>query len=59
MRNLHILQKFSIDFASFLSESDTVASACMDEFGHLLFLYTMGHDVHVFRLSPESPSTAP
>lgn len=59
MRNLHILQKFSLEFASYLSGSDTVASACMDEFGHLLFLYTMEHDVHVFRLSPESPSAAP
>ena len=41
-----------------MGPDDTVATACLDEFGHLLFLYTIGHDLHVYRFNPESPSVS-
>lgn len=39
-----------------MGPDDTVATACIDEFGHLIFFYTMMHDLHVYRFDPEAPS---
>ena len=58
MRNLHILQKQTLALSNYLQEADTVASACLDEFNQVLFLYTLQHTVHVFRLSSAGSSMA-
>lgn len=57
MRNLEILSKFTGRFSEANADSeDTVATACIDEFGHLLFVYTIGHSLHVYKFNPERPS---
>ena len=53
MRNLEILTKFSGSFAGL---NGTVAAACLDEFGHQLFVYTMEHCIYVYKYDPDSPS---
>lgn len=57
MRNLEILSKFSGRFPEVNADKeDTVASACVDEFGHLLFVYTVGHSLFAYKFNPDRPS---
>lgn len=56
MRNLHILQKYTGILELIKEKNDTIASACFDEFGHLIFIYTNKHQIHAFRYNPDSPS---
>ena len=57
MRNLEILTKFTGKFSEVNeAKEDTVATACLDEFGHLIFVYTIGHSLYVYKYDPEKPS---
>ena len=57
MRNLEILTKFTASFDEVNElQEDTVATACLDEFGHLIFVYTIGHNLFVYSYNPEAPS---
>ena len=57
MRNLEILSKFTGGFEHVNGGGeDTVATACIDEFGHFLFVYTIGHSLYVYKFNPERPS---
>lgn len=55
MRNINILSKFTGVFEHVNSE-DTVATACLDDFGHLVFVYTLGHHLYVYKYNAERPS---
>ena len=55
MRNINILTKFTGQFDK-VGADDTVASACLDEFGHLIFVYTLNHHLYVYKYNPERPS---
>ena len=53
MRNLEILTKFS----AILGDLGEVAGACLDEFGHTLFVFTKGDaKLYVFKYESEVPS---
>lgn len=55
MRNLEILTKFSVVLEG-LANKD-VAAACLDEFGHTLFVFTRGDaKLYVFKYEAELPS---
>lgn len=48
MRNLEILSCFTSRL-DHIESSDTVATMCLDEYGHLLFVYTVGHHLYVYK----------
>jgi hypothetical protein len=54
MRYLEILQKFSGKFT--IDSEETVTSVCLDEYGHLLFVYTLNHVLLVFKYQNDCPS---
>jgi len=43
MRNLHILQKYTGILELIKENNDAIASACFDEFGHIILIYTIKH----------------
>lgn len=49
MRNLHILTK-SQTLLEEIGQDDTITAVCIDEYGHLLFVYTMNHHLYIFKL---------
>ena len=56
MRNLDILTKFSTKL-----EGITIVSACLDEFGHMLFVYSSSQQLHIYKYNvdkknPDIPS---
>lgn len=55
MRNLEILTKFSAILGGLATKD--VAAACLDEFGHTLFVFTRGDaKLYVFKYEAELPS---
>lgn len=55
MRNLEILTKFSALIDAL--ETKDVAGACLDEFGHTLYIFTNGDaKLYVFKYEADLPS---
>jgi hypothetical protein len=54
MRNLEILSKFTARCDDIESE-DTVAAMSLDEYGHLLFVYTIGHHMYAYKYNNNNP----
>ena len=53
MRNLEILTKFS---GLFEGCAGKIQTACLDEYGHQLFVYTEEHKIYAFKYDLERPS---
>lgn len=56
MRNLEILTKFTNTLN--LSEGEKIVNSCLDEFGHLLFVYTNKNALVIYKYTAENPADA-
>lgn len=52
MRNLALLSKLGNTLSEVEDLDDQVAAACLDEFGHLLIVYTKNHNLHAYKFNP-------
>ena len=55
MRNLEILSKF-IGKSENIDLEDTVAAMSLDEYGSMLFIYTIGHHMYAYKYNQDNPA---